>query len=355
MRPIILPSDTTSFPAITNGLGRLSDCYSCLVTEEINSTYTATAACHVSSPHSDLIVEGNYLYLQHDSTGDYQPFEIRKVTKKNDGTIEAYCEHISYKLTRATAIPYTSPTITSALSALAGNTRPSQNFTFASELVLESDPGFSVNYPKTVRAVLNGTEGSLVDVYGRGEWLFDRWTCTLKEARGTLNKARIRSGHNLTSLVIQSQSTNWYKAIFPFYYNSTDGTRVLATSIASTGRVVSRKDETDYTVVVPVDLTDKFTDTPTSTEVRKAGYAWLDSNKPWNNEPTIQVKWSALDEEAAGVVLGDTVTVQDKTLGYKADHRIVKTVWDCLKERYDSVEVGKLSPTLYDLIRKATK
>ena len=143
----------------------------------------------------------------------------------------------------------------------------------------------------------------------------------------------------------------------PYYFNSFDNSApILATQIGTTGRVVSRNDETDYTVVIPVDLTSKFTDTPTNQQVRDAGYAWLNANKPWNNEPTIQVKFSsAVDDEAASVVLGDTVTVQDKTLGYKADHRIVKTVWDCLKERYDSVEVGKLSPTLYDLIRKASK
>lgn len=355
MRPIILPANTSVFPALgTNGIGRLSDCYKCLVTEEINSTYTLTAGCQADSTNANLCVEGNYLYVSHDSTGDLQPFEIRRVKKKSDGSMEIYAEHISYKLTRMTAAPFEAASLTAALSAIPSNIEPTNSFTFAADFT--SSVGFTLNHPMSARSLLNGEQGSIIDVYGQGEWEFDQWTCTLKQMRGADNGARIRSGHNLTELLIASENASGYKNVYPYYWDSYNGTLVRAALSGNTGRVVTLSPDPAPNVgddVIPLDLTDQFTEVPSEARVRLKATKWLEDKKPWISNPTINVKYSAaVDDSASNVVLGDAVTVIDKTLGYNAKHRIVKTVWDVLYERYDSVGVGKLSPTLYDLIAK---
>lgn len=352
MRPIILPADTTVFPSAgTNGIGRLSDCYKCLVTEEINATFSLTAGCMVNSTHADLIVEGNYLYVPHDSTEDLQPFEIKRVTKKSNGNMEIYAEHISYKLNRVTCAPFEEASLSAALAAIPNNLDPANNFTFSTNI--SSSVGYKLNHPMSGRALLNGEEGSLVDVYGQGEWLFDKWTCTMMSRRGANNGARIRSKHNLTDLTIQSEAGNGYHAIYPYYWDSYTGTLVLASLSGNTGRVVIMDGYTDYDAAIPVDLTDRFTNVPTQNQVRLEAIKWLASNKPDAiSDPSVSVRFSALvDDSASSVVLGDTVTVTDKTLNYEGQHRIVRTVWDVLNERYDSVTVGRLPQSLYDLIR----
>ena len=352
MRPVILAANTVTFPGVgSNGLGRLSDCYKCLVTEEINDAYTLTAGCMADSTHADLIVEGNYLYVPHDATGDLQPFEIRRVKKKSDKSMEIYAEHVSYKLTRMTAVPFTATSLSATMTAIPSNLEPSGNFTFSA--MFSSSVGFTLRRPMSARSLLNGEEGSIVDVYGQGEWEFDKWECKLHQFRGADNGARIRSGHNLVELQIQSESTSGYHAIYPYYWDSYTGTLVLAVTSGNTGRVVVMDGYNDYDACIPVDLTDRFGEVPTQARVRAEAIKWLESNKPDNSQPTINVKYSALvDDSASNVVLGDTVLVTDKTLGYSAQHRIVRTVWDVLNERYDSVTVGKLPPTLYDLIKK---
>ena len=55
------------------------------------------------------------------------------------------------------------------------------------------------------------------------------------------------------------------------------------------------------------------------------------------------------------VALCDTVTVRYEKLGIDATAKVVKTVYDTLREKYESVEIGNAKSTFLDALRKEAK
>ena len=74
MIPILYDRYETAFAS--GGLGRLSDCISCIVTEERNGIYECEFVYPITGTHYDMIEHGSIVYVPHDDTGDTQPFVI---------------------------------------------------------------------------------------------------------------------------------------------------------------------------------------------------------------------------------------------------------------------------------------
>ena len=95
MKPILFPAEQTSFN--TNGLGRLTDAISCIVTEEErNGSYEL----HMEYPiDGHLMEEITYSRIICAVPADYkamQPFRIYRISKLS-GIVEIDAEHISYQ------------------------------------------------------------------------------------------------------------------------------------------------------------------------------------------------------------------------------------------------------------------
>lgn len=90
-----------------------------------------------------------------------------------------YAQHVSYQLNGVVVLPFTASGIQDALSQLSAY---APEFTFSSNN--DSTVPFTVSAPTSLRSLLGGTEGSLLDVYG-GEYHFDGWNITFDRARGT--------------------------------------------------------------------------------------------------------------------------------------------------------------------------
>src|SRR5699024_2018010 len=75
-------------------------------------------------------------------------------------------------------------------------------------------------------------------------------------------------------------------------------------------------------------------------------------------EVSISVSWVQLEQYAGGeglsllerVTLGDTVTVEFPALGVDATARVVKTVYDALRDRYTSADIGSIRTNIADTI-----
>ena len=101
MIPILYDTNETAF--INNGICRLRDCISCLVTEERNGIYELDFEYPVTGANYELIQLGRIVAVTHDDTGDIQPFDIVSYTKPIDGIVTFHCVHISYRLSYYTA------------------------------------------------------------------------------------------------------------------------------------------------------------------------------------------------------------------------------------------------------------
>ena len=353
MIPVLYEHGETNFT--TQGLGALVDMVSCSVEEERNGVYEAVFEYPVTGRHFEDITEGRIILCSHDEGGDLQPFEIYAHSAPLEGVVTFNAHHISYMLSGVVCEPFTASSAAAALQAIPAHTMNACPFTFWTDKNVTAE--YKLDRPRTVRAVLGGEENSLLDVYGKGEYEFDRFAVKLYVNRGSDKGVQLRRGKNLTDLTYDYSEESTYNAVVPYWYQEEAGLVY--------GGVVSRQGATEIRAIA-LDLTDRYQEKPTAAQLEAAAETYLNSNAPWTPEVSITVDFVSLrgsTEYAAiaaleTVKLCDTVTVIYPEIGVSAKAEVIKTVWDTLNERYDSVEIGdprgSFAQTLIDQAEKNT-
>lgn len=108
----------------------------------------------------------------------------------------------------------------------------------------------------------------------------------------------------------------------------------------------------------PLDLTDKFEDQPTVAQLQTMAETVLSESQPYLPKQTISVDFIRLQDEAGfdqfdsllECKLCDSVKVIFPGYGMSAYYKIVKTTWNVLLDRYESMELGNLSTTLAEAL-----
>lgn len=345
---LLYPSTETEFQ--NNGLGALPDAISCTVTEERNGMYELEMQYPVSGSHYGEIVNRAILFCKPDPYRDPQPFRIYRILKPISGRVTVYAQHISYDLSGVTVSPFSAGSCAGALDGLKANAVPADMpFSFWTDK--STSGNFSVDVPSSLRSLLGGTEGSILDVYG-GEYEFDRWTVKLWNQRGKDSGVTIRYGKNLTDLQQDENISNLATGIYP-YWKGGDGELVEVP-----GKVVNAPGTYDFTRIVPVDFTSDFQDQPTPEQLRSRAETYVETNDIGVPTVSLSVSFQPLEqtEEYKDIALlervnlCDTVTVEYPTLGVSATAKCVKTVYDALKNRYTSIELGEARTNIADTI-----
>ena len=349
MIPILFDKDETAFG--NNGLGRLRDCISCEVMEERNGVYECDFQYPVTGQNYELITLGRIIGVTHDDSDDVQPFDIVSYTKPIDGVVTFHCTHISYRQSKLTAV--TSSTISSlaqALGFLKAGSWPSPNpFTYWSDKSGAS--GYfplADGIPRSVKSMLGGAEGSILDTYG-GEYEWDKFTVKLWASRGQERDFSIRYGVNMSDFNDDTDSSETYNAVIPYWASNDD--RVVGSMITAGSTVTGR------TECVPLDLSDHFENKPTTAQVNAEAQAVLSSNEPYSPAKTINVSFVNIQdlgyedyENLFKCKLCDTVRVIFPSYNMSSRFKIVKTVWNALEDRYEEMELGSLSTTLSEAL-----
>lgn len=353
MIPILYDKTETAFA--TNGLGRLRDCTRCIVTEERNGIYECEFEYPIGGAHYDEIIPGRIVGVEHDQSTDIQPFEIYAYSKPIDGVVTFKCFHISYKQSKMTVTNGAGVnSLADAFTMLSGAV-PSNPFTYWTDIASTNFMGGALGAPKTVRQLLGGVEGSVLDTYG-GEYEWDKWTVKLWSQRGQVRDYTIRYGLNMLSYQDDSDYSNTYNAVIPFWKGQdTEGNEiVIKGTMVSSGQAVY--DET--TACIPLDLTDKFEAQPTAADVEAMATSYLNDHTPAIPSQTIKVDFIRLQDSEEyqfysslqDCNLCDSVRVVFPRYGVDGYFKIVKTVYDVLLERYTEMELGTLSTSLADAI-----
>ena len=348
MIPILYESTETAFES--NGLGRLRDCVSCIVTEERNGEYTCDFEYPVDGAHFDEITLGRIIAVEHDDSDDVQPFDIISYTKPIDGIVTFHAVHISYRLRFTTTSMQNARSLNQALLPCLGRfCEPEHPFTFWTNKQSEGYFPLGDGLPHTVRSILGGTEGSILDTYG-GEYEFDKFEVKLWAERGQSRNFSIRYGVNMIDYNEETDSSDAYMAVSPYW---TDGiTRVRGTmQVAATPTITNRGE------CIPLDLSDKFEGQPTQAEVEAMARSILIDSKPMLPVQNIHVEFIRLQdmgyEEYANLLeckLCDTINVIFPRYGVEERFEIVKTEYNVLRGRYESMELGDLSTTLSEAL-----
>lgn len=349
MIPILYEKDETAFT--NNGLGRLRDAISVIVSEERNSIYELDFDYPVNGANYELIQVGRIVGVTHDDTGDIQPYDIVSFTKPIDGVVSFHCTHISYRLSYSTIRADISiNSLSAAFTHIKKYATPAIPFTFDTD---KTSTGFCSalrSAPNTVRQVLGGVEGSVLDAYG-GEYEWDKWNVKLWSARGQLRDFTIRYGVNMLDYNEEYDSTGCYSSCRPYW---TDGTNtVVGDKQVSGGITPSGREQ-----CIPLDVSDKFETKPTKAQVEAMGLSVMNSQNPTMPSQNISVSFVRLQDMGEydtyqtllKCQLCDTINVIFPDFNSGGRFKIVKTEWNVLTGKYESMELGSLSISLSDAL-----
>lgn len=349
MNPILYSSTETSFT--TNGLGRLSDAISCVITEERNGIFELEMEYPITGTHYSDIKEERILFAQPRPGGANQAFRIYKISRPISGRVMVSARHISYQLNKITVKPFQASSCVGAISGLKTNSIGSNPFEFWTDK--NAIATFTVDTPSTVRSLLGGQTGSILDTFGTGEYEWDMYTVKLHQSRGHNNGVTLRYGKNITDLNNTADTGSVYTGIVPFW-KGTD-TVVILPELVLYG---PHRSEYPYDMVIPVDLSSQWQDAPTVEQLRSAANSYLNSSTGWQINTNLKVSFVNLSDTEEykkiatlqRVNLCDTVTVIHEKLGVEATAKVVKTVFNVLTERYDSIELGNSRTSLSESI-----
>ena len=350
MKPILYDFSETAFTS--NGLGRLQDCIECLVTEERNGIFECDFTIPMGSAHFDEILPGRSIAVTHDDSGTAQPFDIVSMSRPIDGKVTFHAVHVSYRLTEIVAKAKDINSLDAALQALVETAQPSDAmmFNFRTDF---SRNGYCAAFdgtPRTVRQIMGGVEGSILDTYG-GEWEFDRFNAILHSARGQKRDFTIRYGVNLTEFNEDTDYQGTYTSCVPFWSGGDGGVIVTANPLKVDSGFTSYNGRD---ICVPLDLTDRFESKPTRAQLRAAALSVMQSKQTNLPSRNISVDFLRLQdmagyedfEDLLECNLCDTVDVVFPLYGMRGSFKIVRTVWDVLAGRYTEMELGNLQTSL---------
>ena len=352
MIPILYEKDEVLFAS--NGLGRLRDTISAVVTEERNGVYELSIEYPVTGLHYEDIQCGRIIAVEHDDSNDIQPFDIVSYSRPINGIVTFHCQHISYRQSKMTASGTNINSLANAFTLLK-SASPSNPFIYQTD---KNSTGFMASadgIPRSVRSILGGVEGSILDAYG-GEYEWDKFIVKLWSARGTARDLTIRYGVNLTDYQEDTDYSETYTAVIPYWTgdDGAGGTTVVKGNMVNSGAV----SYDGRTSCIPLDLTDKFENKPTAAQLQTMAASLLATDQPYLPSQTIKVDFIRLQDtpeyaQYASLMeckLCDTIRVEFPRYSMSGRFKIVKTVYDVLQERFTSMELGTLSTTLSEAL-----
>ena len=341
MIPILFKGDATTFT--TNGIGRLTDVISCEVVEERNGEFTLEMVIATTTPHFDELKCGNIIVAVPYKSGNRQAFEINEITRPLNQQVTVRANHISYRGSFIPVSPHESVGITNTIADLMSNSMVTNPFTLTSDFTNETSQ-YIQNVPKSFRACLGGTDGSLLDTFassGAGEFKWDNFNIYFLMHRGADNGVQYRYAKNITDIEQTEDFTNTLSGVLPYYQNQ-DGSVVVYGNI----QYASNHSNFEVERIGVLDLSDRFDFTPSLTQLNQAGYDYIQNADVNTLIQSIALSFIDLSEsEITGALedvnLCDTVTVIYTPLNVSFKSKVIKTTWDVLREKYTSIEIGQ--------------
>lgn len=343
MRPILYTPTETAFD--TNGVGVLYDALSCEVTEERNGSFELKMTYPVSGAYFDSLQYRSIICAKPNPVDNIQPFRVYRITKPLKGKVTVYAEHISYDLSGTPASPFAASGAEDFFAKLKENGSVTNLFQFYTNV--ESSAAVVVDVPSSSRALL----ATALEAFG-GEYRFDGYAVMLLSNRGYDNGVSIRYGKNLTSLEQDENCSNVYTGVYPYWSNN-DGVLVTLPE-----KIVNAPGTYDFERIMPLDMSRSIEKPesadqnwkPTVDELRTAANAYVAENNIGVPSVSLEISFVQLEQteeynhlgQFERVGLCDTVNVEFPRMGISTTAKCVKTVYNALLDRYNSISLGEV-------------
>lgn len=350
MKPILFAPSATAFN--TNGLGRLNF-ISCTVTEERNGMYVLEGTIAEDDLHASALEMNSIIVAKPNHSSANQAFRVHKIVKPMKGIYTISAQHISYQLSYIPTMPFTITAVSGAcastLAALKSNAAESCPFTFWTDVTTVAS--YKQTAPASIRSRLGGVEGSVLDQFG-GEYEWDNYTVKLHAQRGVQTpNVTLRYGKNIIDLDQEKEINNTITGVCPYWMDSEGGNIVTLPE-----KTVDSSTASSYPFkrTIPYDMSQDWEEAPTENQLRTRAQAYVNASGIGIPKVSIKVSFVNLPDTEEykdvaalqSVNLCDYVAVQFEKLGINVAAKVVKTVYNVLTERYDSIEVGAIRSSL---------
>lgn len=344
MIPIVFASNATTFT--TNGIGRLADTVSCVVEEERNGLYELTLTYVATGAFAEYLVQGNLIVAKPNKKHDRQAFRIYKVSKPFNQIITVNARHISYDMGYIPVEPFQATGITATIAGLEANSMVAHNFTFTTDLTNEQS-NYNQMIVKSLRACLGGTENSVLQTFSGSagvEYEWDNFNTFITLNRGQDNGVSIRYGKNLTDILNEIDNDNLFTSAVAFWTNA-EGTVCLYSNVQTS----SYAPLYGFERCAVIDASGDFENEPSVAQLDTYAFNTIEQAAVGIPKDSVKVSFVDLSDtqeykdiaNLETVNLCDIVTVKYPPLGVNTTTKVIRTVFDTLRERYTEVELGE--------------
>ena len=340
-----------------NLIGNLDNCIECVVEEERNGIFELIMTYPVVDAIYNSLEKENIIIANANDTLKAQKFRIYNIRKYMKNQVTVYARHISFDLMHDVIeeeISFTNQSCEYALNQIFRNSISSKHFKGYSDII--NAQNFKVSKVNCLSAIA-GTKGSVIDTFGTGaEILRDNFNIHVLNKRGHDNSVSIEYRKNLTGLEVEEDTTDLVTRILPY----------------ATQKVGEEEKTIDYNGYVDapninafskpysawIDYSDKFEQDEEVTQEKLKIYAEREYTVNKRHIPKCNYKiefiplskvvgYKELEDK---ISLCDTVTIKDTRYGIDTQAKVIKTVYNVLLGRYDSMELGEPKTTLGDVI-----
>lgn len=366
MSDIILhDSNATTFA--TQGFGVLSDAIRCEVTEELNGQYELELDYPIDGIHYTDIALRRLIVCDIGRadigfTDLRQAFRIYKISEPLFGMVTIYARHISYDLSFYVVNPFTATSAADACSKFLSEVVGSCPFSFYCHISVNGT--MEVKNPSSIRSLMGGEENSILSVYG-GEWHFSNFQCGLWAQRGENRGVTLRYGKNLTQLDREDDDSGQYTNVIGYFtytedVNGESVDRVVIGSSVPTGSF-------NYVKTLSLDVTSDMNNEhrdqseegsndwhPSVSEIDTYVQSYINQNGLNRFATSITLDFVQLEDVKEHIELGDTIKVYGFMHRKEFTARCQKIVWDVLRERYSSMDIGDVKESFSSAMTMST-
>lgn len=349
--------ESTETEFTTNGIGGLPDATKCTVKEERNGEFELTMTYPIDGKRYSDISLRRIILAKPNPYDDPQPFRIYAITKPINGIVTVNAEHISYDLSGFPVAPFEANNIQEAFTKL--KTQSASTFTcpFTFSTDKTTTAKMTVPKPVSIRSLLGGSEGSILDVYGGGEYTFDKFNINLNQHRGANNGVSIRYGKNLTDIKQEENCSSVYTGVYPYWYSNETGVAEL------TERIIYAEGTYNFSRILPLDLSSSFDELPSEAMLKAEAKRYMEDNNIGVPKVSIDVSFVQLAQSKEyeqitlleKVKLCDTVNVEFPELNVSATAKCIATEYDVLTDKYTKLSLGDAKSNLAATIASQPK
>lgn len=352
MIPVLYSESENTFTH--NGMGLLVDVISCDVTQVRNGEYELELTYPVGGFIFDEIKRKRIIKAKANNRKPLQLFRIYYISKPLMGKIKVKAEHITYDARKNFIVQCNySGNCIGALTALKSACAYACKFQFLSDITMSSE--FKAERKNLLNAIV-GSEGSIIDTYGNGaDIVRDNLNIGIMTDGGNKTGVLIAFRRNMTGFTCEEDDTDVITQIYPYAINDDNIITISEQYIFSD--YINNNPEP---IIAPVE----FKDVKTEKELRQASSGYFNSTKKDLPKFTYKIEFQPLEDtinykdvfgEAELIDLCDTVIIKHEVYGISTEAKVIKQVYDSLKEKNKKLELGQPKTTLKSIIDTTVK